>query len=550
MKNRTIPLIFALLPLLATAQVQPYMVPGDYAIGSQQKPVAREMKSYNGKVIFSSFNELWITDGTSSGTELLYHFSDAITEYPSGFTELNGRIYFAANDSVSGRELWVTDGTAGGTQLVTEIHPGDPGCFNTNSDIIPQFMKFNGKLWFHANDGANGNELWYTDGTAGGTAIFQDAAPGSNNGTFFTSELAVCNNRLLFTANGSDTFITRFYATDGTLQGTTLIKDTVNFGLFNLINFQNRVIFAHKPAGTQSPQVWVTDGTAGNTVQLVSGVLNSKENAILNNELYFFASDDLLFGKFTLYKTDGTPGGTYPITDSLGYINQISVGSSFSPITYNNHIYFGAYKQNKSALWRTDGTTAGTIRLLDTIPQFPMVNFGPYATTHFNDRIYFRSWDSTRFNLWYTDGTVSGTGRVEMPGANHTETTSPFTQRCYLAAKQVSTGNALYYLAHYSTTAGQRIYKLDLFPAGIEKTSAPIAIDIYPNPSQGYINIDAADAKSISIHSINGSAVYQSGHLSGQRTHSADVRHLSVGTYTVTTQLTNGTTRFGKFVKQ
>jgi ELWxxDGT repeat protein len=43
---------------------------------------------------------------------------------PAGFTRLNGALYFHANDGVNGIELWKTDGTAAGTQLLKDICPG------------------------------------------------------------------------------------------------------------------------------------------------------------------------------------------------------------------------------------------------------------------------------------------------------------------------------------------------------------------------------------------------------------------------------------------
>jgi len=42
---------------------------------------------------------------------------------PSGFTVFNGALYFQADDGVSGIELWKTDGTANGTVLVKDINP-------------------------------------------------------------------------------------------------------------------------------------------------------------------------------------------------------------------------------------------------------------------------------------------------------------------------------------------------------------------------------------------------------------------------------------------
>jgi len=48
-----------------------------------------------------------------------------VTAIPSfSLRQLNGKLYFNANDGVHGRELWATDGTEAGTQLVKDISPG------------------------------------------------------------------------------------------------------------------------------------------------------------------------------------------------------------------------------------------------------------------------------------------------------------------------------------------------------------------------------------------------------------------------------------------
>src|SRR5690606_40542772 len=42
---------------------------------------------------------------------------------PFFITENNGKLYFSANNGTSGEELWVTDGTEVGTQMVKDINP-------------------------------------------------------------------------------------------------------------------------------------------------------------------------------------------------------------------------------------------------------------------------------------------------------------------------------------------------------------------------------------------------------------------------------------------
>ncbi|WP_299415484.1 ELWxxDGT repeat protein, partial [Acaryochloris sp. IP29b_bin.148] len=63
----------------------------------------------------------------------------------SDFTEFNGQLFFTANDGTTGNELWVTDGTAEGTQLLKDIRPGE-GPYGSSSNAS-DFTEFNGQLF-------------------------------------------------------------------------------------------------------------------------------------------------------------------------------------------------------------------------------------------------------------------------------------------------------------------------------------------------------------------------------------------------------------------
>src|SRR5262245_25303248 len=66
---------------------------------------------------------------------------------PQEFTEVNGTLFFQANDVVHGRELWMSNGTSTGTVLVRDIMPGAYG------SQLQNFTNFGGTLYFTANDG-------------------------------------------------------------------------------------------------------------------------------------------------------------------------------------------------------------------------------------------------------------------------------------------------------------------------------------------------------------------------------------------------------------
>src|SRR6185295_3573578 len=69
---------------------------------------------------------------------------------------------------VHGQELWRSDGTAAGTVMLKDIKPGSA------SSNAGNLINVNGTLFFTADDGVHGNELWKSDGTVSGTTLVKD----------------------------------------------------------------------------------------------------------------------------------------------------------------------------------------------------------------------------------------------------------------------------------------------------------------------------------------------------------------------------------------
>ena len=69
-------------------------------------------------------------------------------------SNVNGTLYFQANDGINGIELWKSNGTTTGTVLVADINPGTPNSGSNGMTVM------NSTLFFSANDGVNGVEPW------------------------------------------------------------------------------------------------------------------------------------------------------------------------------------------------------------------------------------------------------------------------------------------------------------------------------------------------------------------------------------------------------
>jgi len=386
---------------------------------------------FNGKTAANGA-ELWATDGTDAGTVLLRDFTPGPTDSHFVVNETNAsHLSYLRVTTAAGSPIWVTDGTVGGTRPVSDLDTGmaanatnlrDGGFLGTdlyfwNTDAISLGQLADYDLWrydtiahtltkrgtlrttslsplttfadrallFAAWTRDQGFEPWISDGTIAGTKALANLAPESTNGGSDPGPFLKFGDIALFgaTIDGAS----GLWRTDGTLGDTQRIGDAAPIGSVYL------------PPGPR------------------------REIRLGDKLLY---GGQLAYDQWELFTTDGTPGGTHVVLDlsstSLPYTglwtsNPASCGAGF--VALDGKAYYGASNARVGTLYRTDGTAGGT----ESLGRFPTSArlFNPASTVcvhaAYKGAVYFSAEDpdpnSEATFLWRNDGTVDGNTRFK-----------------------------------------------------------------------------------------------------------------------------------------
>jgi ELWxxDGT repeat protein len=381
--------------------------------------------------------ELWKSNGTVAGTMMV---SDIIPgnldSNPGNLTNVNGTLYFTAKDGLGfhGIELWKSDGTAAGTMMIKDIFSGGQigyyGWYIANSSYPSNLTNVNGILYFLANDGTHGKELWRSDGTASGTTMIKDIFPGGYTdyyGGYYAhssspTPATVVNGNLFFTATDG-VHGRELWKSDGTAAGTVMVGDilpgTYGSDPSSLANV-NGMLYFYASDGVHGRELWKSDGTEAGTVR-APGVVETWRMTSVNGT-FFFARDGV--EGVELWKSDGTVAGTklvkdlYPgeTTIYFPYSGYRTLPNSSSPNllrNFNGTLFFTATDGvHGKELWTSDGTAAGTVILKDIHPG--LAGSLIYHIIDVNGTLYFSANDGIHGReLWKSDGTSTGTVMVE-----------------------------------------------------------------------------------------------------------------------------------------
>lgn len=432
---------------------------------------------------------LFRTDGTAEGTGLLMAASaSSVPIAPTRFVQAPDLLYFVARDPAGVTQLWRTDATPDGTFPLVPILPdpiepigsvgaGDLHDYVLNGDI----------LFFVANDGVHGCELWRSDGTVAGTFLVKDTYPEAVCAVRLQPDplqavayiapqsLTMLDGTLYFTADDV------LWKSDGTETGTVPVyrfgRQCVGENIFDcppscLTAVGHLLYFAAEQYDT-GREPWISDGTERGTTLLrdlnpttcVRGADPARCSSFACGfEEYEGGVLFTAYGSDRQYRrwiTDGTAAGTVPF--SGGGPTPTPTPDALHPpgqsATLNGKILLG-----RDELYVSDGTEAGTVLLKD-LTELPNDSH-PRLFTELNGALLFVADDGIHgAELWRSDGHEDTTVLVRdvnpgPGGANYAKFT-PSGDHVFFAADDGTHGFELWVTD--GTSDGTHLVK-DIFP--------------------------------------------------------------------------------------
>jgi ELWxxDGT repeat protein len=335
-----------------------------------------------GRLLFSGLRyvgegDLYASDGTPGAIERIgaspawagtgYSMSDLTVsnEQSQAFVRAGPYVYFEANDGTSGDELWRTDPDAAeGEPPVVRVADVAPG--GASSDPAGITVTDDGTVYFTATTPESGRELYRVLPGGLGAERVRDLAPGAVSSA--PRGLSAVGNVLYF--NGRESEAAGFALWRYDPADNTMTKETASgqplVAPSPLVRAGNNWYFTAHTTAT-GRELYRTNGTRAGTrmaMDVVPGSAGSFPDRLtaLGDTLYFRASGAT--GVDELWKSGGTPATTVRVTDFAPAAGADTVNGLFA---HGGFVYVArsGTAAGVAGVWRSDGTAAGTVKVAD-----------------------------------------------------------------------------------------------------------------------------------------------------------------------------------------
>ena len=281
-------------------------------------------------------------------------------------------LYFSANDGgIDGGELWAHDTTNDLTWQVADI---SSGISSSNPGASGLEILVGDTLYFSADDGTDGRELWAHDT--------------SNHSTWQVADI--------------------YSGSDGSYPGNhmeILVGDTLYFDASDYAHGSE--LWAHDTSNRSTWQVADINIGIGSGSSSNPGVSNS----ILVGDTLYFDADDGNDGR-ELWAHDTSNASTWQVADIRSGSNSSSPGASNS-ILVGDTIYFDAWDANGRELWAHDTSNLTTWQVADINSGSSGSDPGSYMQILVGDTLYFSANDGNDgYELWAHDTSNHSTWQV------------------------------------------------------------------------------------------------------------------------------------------
>ncbi len=506
--------------------------------------------------------ELWQSDGTADGTDLLKDITNGGDSVLSNFVNLGPNLVVFTQEVSGQLILWRTDGTLNGTFQIEDFvaEPGRPDEPNTTAVAFRKPTVIGNTLYFMLGD----DQLWKTTGASDAATVrvqkFRNGTAGSGSQDYTQLE----DGRVVFSAF-TGTHGREPWVTDGTADGTTLLMNIATDGdSSNPKNFTpgsgGRFFFTASPADSTS-ELYVVNG---NTVEMLKKInesgdsdvsdlyWNPNSSSTIEPTLYFSASDSnsSFSPNKELWKSSGATGNAVKVREINILTDSSSDPNGFTAI--GTTVYFAATTSQGRELYKTNGTSAGTVQVKDINEVASSSSNPKELVVGPGNKLFFvatgssisDSLQDTGRELWMSDGTAIGTKAVKNINSGDTdaiEDTDPtdLTPKAYLTV----VGNLLYFVAN-DGTHGKELWQSSGTEAGTKMVKDlrtaidPLTGDAGSNPTElrnvngklFFLADDGVNGRELWTLGTTGPVMVSTGTRTGLVTGpgSANIQHLTV----------------------